>query len=144
MLKKIIRNCIEEYQKNKIDTLKEELQNEIEASKVNDTDLDSQSHRYQALTAEVDTSARVVEAIAAMNHLKKIPVHKSKSITEGSLIEIENMILFVGINTQKFHDLGHDIMGISVSSPLFKTLENKSAGDMVRFNDQRFHVLSVK
>lgn len=147
MLKKTVRTCIEKYQIGLIEELINEFNNKKEASDIDEYDVidaDTHSHQSQAQTDEQLINNRLESAKLALEYLKKIPLTESNKVSEGALIETKDLLIYVGIITQKFKDDGKDIIGISLDAPIYETLKNKTVGFRFQFAGVDCEILSIK
>jgi hypothetical protein len=147
MLKKTIRTCIEKYQLGLIKDLENEFNDKKEASDIDEDDVidaDTHSHQSQAQFDEQLINNRLESAKKSLEYLKGIPLSESNVVTEGALIETKNLLIYVGIVTQKFNEEGRDIIGISTKAPIYKTLNNKTVGFPFQFSGVDCEILSIK
>jgi len=137
MIKEEVRERIDTYLQNLIKELRTELADKTKASVIQCSDvndMDSHSHQFQTLKDEKYVNDRLNQAIKEQGYFQKMPSIKVDIVKEGALVNIKNFYLYVGIVTPVISSDEMDIIGISTSAPIYKTLVSQSVGFKFKFN----------
>jgi len=76
--------------------------------------------------------------------LQRIDFGPKEKVAEGAIVKLMGRCFVVAVATDRFACEGIELMGISAESPLFRSLEGKSAGDRLSFNGRTFVIESVR
>ena len=68
-----------------------------------------------------------------VNALQNISLKPSTSIQNGSVVQTNHGLFFFGIAFGKLNSEEHDLIGLSLNSPLGKLMTEKTAGDEFTF-----------
>ena len=91
--------------------------------------------------------SRIEERIAYLkkqvNAVQNISLKSSTSIQNGSLVQTNHGLFFFGIAFGKLNSEEHDLMGLSLISPLGKLMTNQKAGDEFTFMTRKYIIQNV-
>ena len=137
MTKEKVRDYIDSFLQQHIEELRKELDHKVKSSVIQCSDIndiDSHSHQFQTLKDEKNINDRLDQIIKDRNRFHKISMLQSDKVKEGVLIEVKNIYIYVGVVTPIISNNEKDVIGISTSAPIYKTLENQNVGFKFKFN----------
>jgi transcription elongation GreA/GreB family factor len=124
-----LKNVISSYQESANDDVKNTAGDKHEVNKAQ-------------MQWEVEKSNR---QLANLINMKKIlirinPEQEMEQVSTGSLIKTDQGFFFLSIGLGKVQVNHEPVMCISIVSPLAQALLSKKVGDMVDFNDRKYHI----
>ncbi len=78
-----------------------------------------------------------------VNALQNISLKPSTSIQNGSVVQTNHGLFFFGIAFGKLNSEEHDLIGLSLNSPLGKLMTEKTAGDEFTFMNRKYIIQNV-
>ena len=72
--------------------------------------------------------------------LSDIPMGKTDTVEQGSIVITDKQCFFVGVGIGKIQFQGGDYFVISMAAPIFKAMEGKKIGDNFVFNNVK-HII---
>lgn len=142
-----ILNRIIEEQKKVIANMQQTVDRYVNASDLDEDstidpdDLSRQAEfkdlqlRFEALLKEAKDNLTLVE--------KQLPKEEHEIVENGSLIELKNHFVFVGISVPKFTLDKKEVISISAEAPIYQEFKNKKKGDSVQFAGAEDQILAL-
>jgi len=101
--------------------------------------------------AQAETAADLAEAFDDRAHdyaaklavLNRIDFGPKDEVSPGSVVQVGDRFLVIGVSTAAFVCEGQAFIGISTAAPIYAALEGKSAGDTCTFNGRELIVSEV-
>lgn len=137
MTKQEAREYIESYLENLINELQIELEDKVKASVMQCSDvndMDSHSQQFQTVKDEQKVKDRLNRFIKKQKFFQNISTVPTDIVQEGSLIEIKDFYIYVGVVTLAISTKEKTIVGISTAAPMYKELANQKVGFKFKFN----------
>ena len=102
------------------------------------------SYRMQLLRKRDLHAQQLQKAIEEKGIILKIDASKSSNIVGfGSVVITSMQKLFISVGLGKIKINNEHYFAVSVVSPIFKQLENKTKGDSFTINNKEFEILEV-
>lgn len=142
---KIMDAIIKEQQKV-IDNLKESVDRYALASDIEEDstiDPDDLSQQVQAKDMQLRFEQLLKKAQDEMSFLVIERDLKHEIIEKGSLVNLNDALLFIGLSLPKFDYSGKTFMSFSTDAPAFKNVEDKKVGDQISLGNQMYSILSI-
>jgi hypothetical protein len=76
-----------------------------------------------------------------LEKLRMIDFGPKSAVNEGAVVKLSGRYFVIAVSTSKFTCHGRELMGISTSAPIFRSIEGARAGQTVQFNG---HDLTVE
>lgn len=129
----IIKSIINE-QKVFISTIKNSVSRYKNASDIDENDsIDPEDFSHQDEAKEMQLRYEQI-LVQAKNNLDFLETYKNKETTKielGSLIETEDLYIFIGISLQQFILNGKNVITISEEAPIYKSIKEKTIGEKI-------------
>ena len=143
---KLYRKCTE-YIDDRIQSIQKKL-NDIKESRSNETKSSAgDKHETGRTMMQIEEQKMTVQLYAANDVrqiLQKINVAESQNeIALGSLVLCNTGNYFLAISSGKMTIDGMNCYGISMQTPIAKTLLGKNVGDEIEFNGRIIKVLGI-
>lgn len=84
--------------------------------------------------------------VQAKNNLDFLETYKDKETTKielGSLIETEDLYIFIGISLQQFMLNGKNVIAISEDAPIYNSIKEKTIGEKITIGTIENSILSI-
>lgn len=133
-------------QEQVVATLKQSAQQFETASDLDESearDIDDLSHqdeakdmqlRYENLLADAENNLEFLRAEAGKTH---------GAAEAGTVVDLGDKIIFVGVSVPKFEADGKEIISISEDAPIFAELKDKKPGDTLKMGDETLTVKGI-
>ena len=143
--KQIILKVIEEQNK-----VIESLENSVNRYKIA-SDLDEESthdpedfsHQTEAKDMQLRYEKMLRNAENDLNFLEKEIENPHESIENGSIIETETTLFFVGISVSMIQLQNKELISFSEEAPIYKDIKNKKIGDKLKIGENTHTIISI-
>ncbi|MBL7885206.1 MAG: hypothetical protein JNJ52_00530 [Flavobacterium sp.] len=141
----IINGLIDE-QKKIILTIEDSILRYKNASDLDENDSSDPedfSHQDEAKDMQLRYEQMLIQT---KNNLEFLELCKSKncvSIENGSLIETENLYLFIGISLPQFELNNKKVISITEQAPVFNSIKEKSLGEKITIGSTENTILAI-
>lgn len=92
-------------------------------------DPEDYSHQFESQELEQLIKVQLNKAKSGLECLKSIDFGPKNTVTCGAIVETDKMKFFVGFPTVPFVGADGQIIGISLSSPIYPMMANKKTGE---------------
>jgi hypothetical protein len=115
---------------------------------VNEEDYDPQvqSHKAEGIEEAGFLSEQLQFALRELEELRKISFSadtKHDAATLGSVVVTDKRIFFVSVSIESFEVDGTPVFGLSVQSPLFKSMSGKKTGESFQVQDVTYQITDI-
>jgi hypothetical protein len=142
LIDELIRN-----QKIKINEIEDRIKLAAEATDLDESDtLDQEdfSHQNEANDLKLFFEHQLKDAVQELQHLILIDPSLKESITSGAIVGCENFNIFIGISFPPFLFEKKKIIGISLNTPIFKEMQEKTVGEYFRIAVNDYFIQSIQ
>lgn len=139
----IIKYLSQEQQKT-VDTLKETVQQFVNASDLDESenrDIDDLSHQDEATDMKLRYEALLAEAennLAALSSAEN-----TGEIGSGSIVVLDGLVIYIGFSVPKFSAGNTEIIGISEDAPVYANFTGKKVGDSIKMGDKSYKIKEI-
>lgn len=141
----IIKNIINE-QNVVISTIENSVSRYKNASDIDENDsIDPEDFSHQDEAKEMQLRYEQI-LVQAKNNLDFLETCKNKETTKielGSLIETEDLYIFIGISLQQFKLNGKNVIAISEEAPIYKSIKEKTIGEKITIGTIENTIISI-
>ena len=106
-------------------------------------DPEDYSHQFESQELEQLIKVQLNKAKRDLQYLESLDFDSKNTVTAGALVKTNKMNLFIGFPTVPFDLEGQNIVGISMSSPIYPIMANKKAGDSFTFSGNKYNIESI-
>jgi len=141
----IIKSIINE-QNVVISTIENSVLRYKNASDIDENDsVDPEDFSHQDEAKEMQLRYEQI-LVQAKNNLDFLETYKDKEtikIELGSLIETEDLYIFIGISIQQFKLNGKNVIAISEEAPIYNSIKEKTIGEKIKIGTIENTILSI-
>ena len=141
----IIKSIINE-QKVVISTIENSVSRYKNASDIDENDsIDPEDFSHQDEAKEMQLRYEQI-LVQAKNNLDFLETYKDKVTTKielGSLIETEDLYIFIGISLQQFMLNGKNVIAISEEAPIYNSIKEKTIGEKITIGTIENTIISI-
>jgi hypothetical protein len=141
----IIKSIINE-QNVVISTIENSVSRYKNASDIDENDsVDPEDFSHQDEAKEMQLRYEQI-LVQAKNNLDFLETYKNKETTKielGSLIETEDLYIFIGISLQQFKLNGKNVIAISEEAPIYNSFKEKTIGEKITIGTIENTILSI-
>ena len=141
----IIKSIINE-QKVVISTIENSVSRYKNASDIDENDsIDPEDFSHQDEAKEMQLRYEQI-LVQAKNNLDFLETNKNKETTKielGSLIETEELYIFIGISLQQFMLNGKNVIAISEEAPIYNSIKEKTIGEKITIGTIENTIISI-
>ncbi len=141
----IIKSIINE-QNVVISTIENSVSRYKNASDIDENDsIDPEDFSHQDEAKEMQLRYEQI-LVQAKNNLDFLETYKNKETTKielGSLIETEDLYIFIGISLQQFKLNGKNVIAISEVAPIYNSIKEKTIGEKITIGTIENTILSI-
>ncbi|GAA4080801.1 hypothetical protein GCM10022389_28620 [Flavobacterium cheonanense] len=141
----IIKNIINE-QNVVISTIENSVSRYKNASDIDENDsIDPEDFSHQDEAKEMQLRYEQI-LVQAKNNLDFLETYKNKETTKielGSLIETEDLYIFIGISLQQFKLNGKNVIAISEEAPIYNSIKEKTIGEKITIGTIENTIISI-
>lgn len=141
----IIKNIINE-QNVVISTIENSVSRYKNASDIDENDsIDPEDFSHQDEAKEMQLRYEQI-LVQAKNNLDFLETYKNKETTKielGSLIETEDLYIFIGISLQQFMLNGKNVIAISEEAPIYNSIKEKTIGEKITIGTIENTIISI-
>ena len=141
----IIKSIINE-QNVVISTIENSVSRYKNASDIDENDsIDPEDFSHQDEAKEMQLRYEQI-LVQAKNNLDFLETYKNKETTKielGSLIETEDLYIFIGISLQQFMLNGKNVIAISEDAPIYKSIKEKTIGEKITIGTIENTIISI-
>jgi hypothetical protein len=141
----IIKSIINE-QNVVISTIENSVSRYKNASDIDENDsIDPEDFSHQDEAKEMQLRYEQI-LVQAKNNLDFLETYKNKETTKielGSLIETEDLYVFIGISLQQFKLNGKNVIAISEEAPIYNSIKEKTIGEKITIGTIENTILSI-
>jgi len=146
MTKSEVLNTIIEQQNTIIRNLENSVSRYKTASDMDENDsIDPEdfSHQDEANEMQLRYEQMLIQAKKNLETLESYKTKKYTTIESGTLIETEDLYLFVGISLQQFKYNEKSVITISEQAPIYNLIKDKSVGEKITLGTIENTILSI-
>ena len=141
----IIKSIINE-QNVVISTIENSISRYKNASDIDENDsIDPEDFSHQDEAKEMQLHYEQI-LVQAKNNLDFLETYKNKETTKielGSLIETEDLYIFIGISLQQFKLNGKNVIAISEEAPIYNSIKEKTIGEKITIGTIENTIISI-
>lgn len=141
----IIKSIINE-QNVVISTIENSVSRYKNASDIDENDsIDPEDFSHQDEAKEMQLRYEQI-LVQAKNNLDFLETYKNKETSKielGSLIETEDLYIFIGISLQQFMLNGKNVIAISEDAPIYNSIKEKTIGEKITIGTIENSILSI-
>ena len=141
----IIKSIINE-QKVVISTIENSVSRYKNASDIDENDsIDPEDFSHQDEAKEMQLRYEQI-LVQAKNNLDFLETYKDKVTTKielGSLIQTEDLYIFIGISLQQFMLNGKNVIAISEEAPIYNSIKEKTIGEKITIGTIENTIISI-
>ena len=141
----IIKSIINE-QNAVISTIENSVSRYKNASDIDENDnVDPEDFSHQDEAKEMQLRYEQI-LVQAKNNLDFLETYKDKETTkieQGSLIETEDLYIFIGISLQQFMFNGKNVIAISEDAPIYNSIKEKTIGEKIAIGTIENTIISI-
>lgn len=141
----IIKSIINE-QNVVISTIENSVSRYKNASDIDENDsIDPEDFSHQDEAKEMQLRYEQI-LVQAKNNLDFLETYKNKETTKielGSLIETEELYIFIGISLQQFMLNGKNVIAISEEAPIYNSIKEKTIGEKITIGTIENTIISI-
>lgn len=141
----IIKSIINE-QNVVISTIGNSVSRYKNASDIDENDsIDPEDFSHQDEAKEMQLRYEQI-LVQAKNNLDFLETYKDKETTKielGSLIETEDLYIFIGISLQQFMFNGKNVIAISEDAPIYNSIKEKTIGEKIAIGTIENTIISI-
>ena len=141
----IIKSIINE-QNAVISTIENTVSRYKNASDIDENDnVDPEDFSHQDEAKEMQLRYEQI-LVQAKNNLDFLETYKDKETTKielGSLIETEDLYIFIGISLQQFMFNGKNVIAISEDAPIYNSIKEKTIGEKIAIGTIENTIISI-
>jgi hypothetical protein len=141
----IIKSIINE-QNAVISTIENSVSRYKNASDIDENDsIDPEDFSHQDEAKEMQLRYEQI-LVQAKNNLDFLETYKDKETTKielGSLIETEDLYIFIGISLQQFMFNGKNVIAISEDAPIYNSIKEKTIGEKIAIGTIENTIISI-
>ncbi|WP_396145912.1 hypothetical protein [Flavobacterium sp.] len=141
----IIKSIINE-QNVVISTIENSISRYKNASDIDENDsIDPEDFSHQDEAKEMQLRYEQI-LVQAKNNLDFLETYKNKETTKielGSLIETEDLYIFIGISLQQFKLNGKNVIAISEEAPIYNSIKEKTIGEKITIGTIENTIISI-
>lgn len=141
----IIKSIINE-QNVVISTIENSVSRYKNASDIDENDsVDPEDFSHQDEAKEMQLRYEQI-LVQAKNNLDFLETYKNKETTKielGSLIETEDLYIFIGISLQQFMLNGKNVIAISEEAPIYNSIKEKTIGEKITIGTIENTIISI-
>jgi len=141
----IIKSIINE-QNVVISTIENSVSRYKNASDIDENDsIDPEDFSHQDEAKEMQLRYEQI-LVQAKNNLDFLETYKNKEtckIELGSLIETEDLYIFIGISLQQFMLNGKNVIAISEEAPIYNSIKEKTIGEKITIGTIENTIISI-
>lgn len=141
----IIKSIINE-QNVVISTIENSVSRYKNASDIDENDsIDPEDFSHQDEAKEMQLRYEQI-LVQAKNSLDFLETYKNKETTKielGSLIETEDLYIFIGISLQQFMLNGKNVIAISEEAPIYNSIKEKTIGEKITIGTIENTIISI-
>lgn len=141
----IIKSIINE-QNAVISTIENSVSRYKNASDIDENDsVDPEDFSHQDEAKEMQLRYEQI-LVQAKNNLDFLETYKDKETTKielGSLIETEDLYIFIGISLQQFMFNGKNVIAISEDAPIYNSIKEKTIGEKIAIGTIENTIISI-
>jgi len=141
-----VKRLIEEYQLKYITHLENSIQEKRVTVDIDESEvLDPEDYSRQTETGNLVLRLKQQVSVAkeTLKLLQEISLESKNKVVMGSLVQTEELILYISIPTKTIDYKGKDLIGISIHAPIYRTMINKSVGDTIILGDKKYSILNI-
>jgi hypothetical protein len=101
------------------------------------------SHQDEAKEMQLRYEQILVQAKTNLDFLETYKDKETTKIELGSLIETEDLYIFIGISLQQFMLNGKNVIAISEDAPIYKSIKEKTIGEKITIGTIENSILSI-
>lgn len=119
--------------------LKSEMENDTKSSAGDkfETSREMSAQEFRRLQTQIEYKTELI------HQLNQLPNSKAVSVQYGSLVELNNQWILLGVGAGKFEIENTVVMCLSIHSPLGIVLVGKQKNDSIHFNNNTFTIQSI-
>ncbi|GAB3715454.1 hypothetical protein [Flavobacterium koreense] len=141
----IIKSIINE-QNVVISTIENSVSRYKNASDIDENDsIDPEDFSHQDEAKEMQLRYEQI-LVQAKNNLDFLETYKNKETTKielGSLVETEDLYIFIGISLQQFMLNGKNVIAISEEAPIYNSIKEKTIGEKITIGTIENTIISI-
>lgn len=141
----IIKSIINE-QNVVISTIENSVSRYKNASDIDENDsIDPEDFSHQDEAKEMQLRYEQI-LVQAKNNLDFLETYKNEETTKielGSLIETEDLYIFIGISLQQFMLNGKNVIAISEEAPIYNSIKEKTIGEKITIGTIENTIISI-
>jgi hypothetical protein len=141
----IIKSIINE-QNVVISTIENSVSRYKNASDIDENDsIDPEDFSHQDEAKEMQLRYEQI-LVQAKNNLDFLETYKNKETTKielGSLVETEDLYIFIGISLQQFKLNGKNVIAISEEAPIYNSIKEKIIGEKITIGTIENTIISI-
>ena len=141
----IIKSIINE-QNVVISTIENSVSRYKNASDIDENDsIDPEDFSHQDEAKEMQLRYEQI-LVQAKNNLDFLETYKDKETTKielGSLIETDDLYIFIGISLQQFMLNGKNVITISEEAPIYNSIKEKTIGEKITIGTIENTIISI-
>lgn len=134
MTKSDVINKIIDEQKTLISNIENSVSRYKTASDIDENDsIDPEdfSHQDEANEMQLRYEQMLIQAKTNLEILESYQNKSSTTIESGTLIETEDLYIFIGISLQQFKLNSKNVITISEQAPIYNTIKEKTIGEKI-------------
>lgn len=119
--------------------LKSEMENDTKSSAGDkfETSREMSAQEFRRLQTQIEYKTELI------HQLNQLPNSKAVSVQYGSLVQLNNQWILLGVGAGKFEIENTVVMCLSIHSPLGIVLVGKQKNDSIHFNNNTFTIQSI-
>ncbi len=134
--KKSVVDAFLERKELVLSDFREDQQRKLDSASSDDSDSRHIDSKNEETLSELDFLNKNIDILEKeIVHLREIPERDSSiQVAFGSLVQTDHALVLVGAAQENMEIGGRDVVGISMASPLFKSMEGKRIGEKAEVN----------
>lgn len=110
---------------------------------LNTLDPEDYSHQSEANEFEMMLNQQIKLQKANLSALDALPTTEMDKVQLGAIVETDKHNFYISFATTPFEFNGDEFLGISVNSPIYGAMENKTSSDEFSFSGVQYKIQKV-
>lgn len=106
-------------------------------------DPEDYSHQFESQELEQLINVQLNKTKRSLDFLKSIDFSAKKTVSLGAIVETNKTNFFIGFSTIPFETNDGEIVGISLSSPIYPIMADKKAGERFTFSGIEYNIENI-
>jgi hypothetical protein len=106
-------------------------------------DPEDYSHQFESQELEQLIKVQLNKTKRSLDFLKSIDFGPKNTATLGAIVKTNKTIFFIGFATMPFESEDGQIVGISLSSPIYPIMASKKTGDNFKFSGIEYTIENI-